>query len=81
MLVLMSTDVTNVTERKVLSLLENNLLSTSQLAKELGMRRDVVAGYLEALRDQDKVVKIRVGRSDVYITKGSKRGAVQIAGI
>jgi predicted transcriptional regulator len=75
----MSSDVVNVTEKKVLSLLENSLMSTSQLAKELGMRRDMVVGYLEALRDQGKVEKIRVGRSDVYINKSAKRGTVQIA--
>lgn len=74
----MTSDV-NVTEKKILSLLENNLFSTSQLAKELDMRRDVVVGYLEALRDQGKVEKIRVGRADVYVTKSAKRGAVQIA--
>ena len=54
-------------ENKIMQLLENNLMSTSQLAKELDMRRDVLAGYLEALMHQGKLVKMRVGRSDVYL--------------
>ena len=74
----MTSDVSAM-EKKILFLLEHNLLSTSQLAKDLEMRRDVVVGYLEALRDQGKVEKMRVGRADVYVTKSAKRGAVQVA--
>jgi predicted transcriptional regulator len=58
----------NVVERKILNLLSKEILSTSQVAKKLKMRREVAAGYLEALRNQGKLKKIRVGRSNVYRT-------------
>ena len=64
-------------EKRILQLLENNLMSTSELAKKLSMRRDVVAGYLEALRDQGKVEMVKIGRSNVYTPK--KQGAVSVA--
>lgn len=53
-------------EKRVLDLLSKRLLSTSQVAKELGMRRDVAAGYLEALKNQGKLNFSKVGRSHVY---------------
>jgi predicted transcriptional regulator len=53
-------------ERKLLDLLATRLMSTSEVARELGMRRDVAAGYLEALRNQGKLEFSRVGRSHVY---------------
>ena len=53
-------------EKKVLKLLESRLLSVSQIAKELSVRRDVAAGYLEALKNQGKLDFHRVGRSNVY---------------
>jgi predicted transcriptional regulator len=55
-------------ERRILNLLSKRLMSTSQVAKELGMRRDVIAGYLEALKNQGKLNFFKVGRSHVYIT-------------
>jgi len=58
--------VSNDTEKKIISLLSKQLMSTSQLAKKLKMRREVVAGYLEALKNQGKLKKTRVGRSNVY---------------
>jgi len=53
-------------ERRIFELLGRNLMSTSQLARELGMRRDVAAGYLEALKNQGKLDFFKVGRSYVY---------------
>jgi hypothetical protein len=32
------------------------------------MRREVASGYLEALRNQGKLKKTKVGRSNVYMT-------------
>ncbi len=53
-------------EKKILNLLRKNLLSVSQLSKRLGVRRDVVAGYLEALKNQGKLEFHKVGRSNIY---------------
>jgi predicted transcriptional regulator len=53
-------------EKKILDLLSAKLLSVSQIAKELGVRRDVICGYLEALKNQGKLEFHKVGRSNVY---------------
>lgn len=54
-------------EKKIFELLSKNLMSTSQVAKRLGMRRDVAAGYLQALKNQGKLEFHKVGGSHVYI--------------
>ncbi len=59
-------------EKRILDLLSEELLSTSEVAKRINMRRDAVSGYLEALRNQGKLEKIRVGRSNVYRTVALK---------
>lgn len=56
----------SVVEKKILAMLGGELLSTSEIAKRLNMRREVVAGYLEALKDQGKLEKTTVGRSHIY---------------
>jgi len=56
-------------EKKILELLSNRLMSVSQVAKELKIRRDVATGYLEALKNQGKLEFHRVGKSNVYIVK------------
>jgi predicted transcriptional regulator len=53
-------------EKKILDLLSTKLLSVSQIAKHLGVRRDVICGYLEALKNQGKLEFQRVGRSNIY---------------
>lgn len=53
-------------ERKIITILNRKLLSTSQIARKLDMRREVTTGYLEALVHQGKIKKTRVGRSNVY---------------
>jgi predicted transcriptional regulator len=60
-------------EKKILELLSTKLLSVSQIAKELGVRRDVAAGYLEALKNQGKLEFHRVGRSNIYTISRSKK--------
>ena len=58
-----------ITEEKIISLLEKKLMSTSELAKLLDMRRDMIVGYLEALKGQGKLEMIVIGRSHVYKPK------------
>jgi len=53
-------------EKRILELLSKELLSVSQIAKTLGIRRDVAAGYLEALKNQGKLELHKVGRSNIY---------------
>lgn len=55
-------------EKRILDLLGRKLMSTSQVARELGMRRDVTSGYLQALKNQGKLDFFKVGRSHVYTT-------------
>ena len=58
----------SVVEKKIIDILrEEEILSTSEIARKLKMRREVTAGYLEALADQGKLRKAKVGRSNVYI--------------
>ena len=61
-------------ESKIIQILSNNILSTSQLAKELGLKRYILAGYLEAMKNQGKLEFYRVGKSNVYIvSKGGRK--------
>lgn len=56
----------NVVEQRIIDILSKDLMSTSQVAKRLNMRREVAVGYLEALMNQGKLRKTRVGRSIIY---------------
>lgn len=58
----------NVVEKRILTLLSREIMSTSQVAKKLNMRRELTAGYLEALRNQGKLEKTKVGKSNIYRT-------------
>ena len=60
-------------EKKVIDLLSNKILSVSQIAKELKVRRDIVSGYLEALKNQGKLDFQKVGRSNVYTVSRMKK--------
>ena len=53
-------------EEKILRILSKRLMSTSQLARELGMKRYILAGYLEAMKNQGKLEFHRVGKSNIY---------------
>ena len=64
---------TNV-EKRILSLLGGKLMSTSALAKKLDMRRELVAGYMEAQKHQGKVEMVRIGRSNVYSPAKKRNG-------
>ena len=56
-------------EKTLLKKLAERPMSVSQLASELGLRRDFVSGYLEALRAQGRLELVVVGRSHVYQPK------------
>ena len=60
-------------EKRILNLLSRQLMSTSQVAKRINMRREVTSGYLEALMHQGKLEKTIVGKSNVYRTIARKR--------
>jgi len=60
-------------EEKILKILSERIVSTSQLAKELGIKRYILTGYLEALKNQGKLEFYKVGKSNVYVTKGWKK--------
>jgi predicted transcriptional regulator len=57
-------------EDKILRILGSRLLSTSQLARELGLKRYILAGYLEAMKNQGKLEFHRVGKSNIYTVVG-----------
>ncbi len=59
-------------EGKILKILSKRIVSTSQLAKELGVKRYFLIGYLEALKNQGKLEFHKVGKSNVYVAKGWK---------
>ena len=56
----------NTLEEKILDLLNKNLMSVSQVARALGIRKDVAAAHLEALRQKGKLELFVVGKSNVY---------------
>ena len=60
-------------EKKILKILSERIVSTSQLAKELGIKRYILIGYLEALKNQGKLEFYKVGKSNVYVIKGWKK--------
>lgn len=63
----------NDLEKRIINMLSKELMSTSELARKLGMRRDIIAGYLEALKNQGKLKFSKVGKSYVYTVTGGWR--------
>lgn len=53
-------------EEKIIQILSKKILSTSRLAKELGIKRYVLVGYLEAMKNQGKLEFHKVGKANVY---------------
>ncbi len=53
-------------EDDIIEELSDELMSVSQLAERLGERRDFLAGYLECLKDHDKLKKMEVGKAHVF---------------
>lgn len=64
----MGNDIENL-ENRILEELSEELMSVSELAKRLDVRRDFLAGYLECLKDQDKLEKMEVGKAHVFRVK------------
>lgn len=60
-------------ESRIMDLLRTRLMSVSQIAKELKIRRDFTTGYLEALKNQGKLELHKIGKSNVYTTSGRLR--------
>ena len=61
-------------EDKILRILSSRLVSTSQLAKEVGLKRYILTGYLEAMKNQGKLEFHRVGKSNIYtVARGWKK--------
>jgi len=54
-------------EERILKALSRTVLSTAKLSKEMGVSRYILAGYLEALKNQGKLEYYKVGKSNVYI--------------
>ncbi len=53
-------------EDEIMKELSDELMSVSQLADRLDERRDFLAGYLECLKDHDKLEKMEVGKAHVF---------------
>ena len=54
------------TESRIIKKLNEKPYSVSQLATDLKVRRDFLAGFLEAMRIAGKLEVIDVGRAKVY---------------
>ena len=53
-------------EKKILDILSNNLMSVTQISRELGLRKDVGSAILESMKNQGKLELSVVGKSKVY---------------
>jgi Mn-dependent DtxR family transcriptional regulator len=61
-------------EEKIIQILSKRILSTSKLAKELGIKRYILVGYLEAMKNQGKLEFHKVGKANVYtLAKGERK--------
>lgn len=60
------TDSSADVKRKIISIIKNEAISVSELSRRLKMRRDFVAGYLEALKHMGEVKVDTIGRAKVY---------------
>lgn len=65
--------IRNSLEERILEELNKNPISVSKLANLLGLRREFLTGFLEAMRMDGKVNVIDVGRAKVYIPVGGKK--------
>ena len=73
-----------MSEDTLFKILKEKPMSVSELARRLNVRREYLAGYLEALRDSGKLERIMVGRSYVYrpVERYMQRpGSIILAGI
>jgi len=56
-------------KKKILSLVKDDPISVSELARKLKLRREFVTGYLEAMKHAGELKLVQVGRSKVYKPK------------
>lgn len=56
-------------ENSIIEELSKELMSVSELASRLDVRRDFLAGYLECLKDHGKLEKMKVGKAHVFRVK------------
>ena len=54
---------------RILAILKKKPMSLSELSRQMKMRREFITGYLEAMRGEDEVEVVTVGRSKVYRPK------------
>lgn len=59
-------DDSDTLEDRIMEELSDELMSVSELADRLDERRDFLAGYLECLKDHDKLEKMEVGKAHVF---------------
>lgn len=65
-------------EEKILNILSKEIMSISQLARRLKIKRYLLSGYLEALKDQGKVESFVVGRAKVYVAKEKIKKSISV---
>jgi hypothetical protein len=53
-------------ESRIIGVLSVRVVSVSQLSKELGVKRYILTGYLEAMKNQGKLTYHKVGKSNCY---------------
>jgi septum site-determining protein MinD len=64
-------------EFKVLDLLGKNLMSVTQVANTLGIRKDIAAKHLDSLKQEGKLELFVVGKSNVYTVPRSSPGSLE----
>ena len=65
-------------EDKLLDILSKEILSISELSRRLNVKRYILAGYLEALREQGKVDVFKVGKAKVYVAKEKLKKSLRV---
>lgn len=60
-------------ESIVLKNLKAKPMSVSELAKNLNLRRDFLAGYLESMRERGILELVTVGKANVYLVRSGKK--------
>jgi len=65
------TDASRDVKTRIISILHKKPMSLSELSRQTNLRREFLTGFLEAMRHEDKVDVVTVGRSKVYRPKGA----------
>ncbi len=59
-------------EEKIIQILSRELVSIRELSRRLNVRRDLLTGYLEALKNSGILEFYKVGKANVYVVKRCK---------